>query len=123
MGVKRKAPGDDKAQADKFQQTNAKSPDTVEANKARTRARMEVIPKANKARGDTIEEGLEEAIDAVGSSKMQEKICKGLDQQPTTCHNMQTEQRNPKSTQFGTEVWGMGLLRDLRGFAKELSLT
>uniref|UniRef100_A0A915KIM5 Uncharacterized protein n=1 Tax=Romanomermis culicivorax TaxID=13658 RepID=A0A915KIM5_ROMCU len=41
--------------------------DAVEANKTRTKAKMEVGPKA-KARGDTIEEGLEEAIDAVGSS-------------------------------------------------------
>uniref|UniRef100_A0A915JR72 Uncharacterized protein n=1 Tax=Romanomermis culicivorax TaxID=13658 RepID=A0A915JR72_ROMCU len=42
--------------------------DAVEANKARTRARMEVIPEASKARGNTMEEGLEEAIDAAGSS-------------------------------------------------------
>uniref|UniRef100_A0A915I5U0 Uncharacterized protein n=1 Tax=Romanomermis culicivorax TaxID=13658 RepID=A0A915I5U0_ROMCU len=33
-----------------------------------------------------------------------EKICMQLDWRPTTCHNMQTEQRNPKSTQFGTDV-------------------
>uniref|UniRef100_A0A915JNC6 Uncharacterized protein n=1 Tax=Romanomermis culicivorax TaxID=13658 RepID=A0A915JNC6_ROMCU len=44
--------------------------EAVEANKARTRARMEVIPVANKAIGDTIEEGLEEAIDAAGSSML-----------------------------------------------------
>uniref|UniRef100_A0A915I2E3 Uncharacterized protein n=1 Tax=Romanomermis culicivorax TaxID=13658 RepID=A0A915I2E3_ROMCU len=68
MGMKRKALGDDKPKPDKYQCTNAKSPaDGVEANKARTKAKMEVIPEA-KARGDIIEEGLEEAIDAAGSS-------------------------------------------------------
>uniref|UniRef100_A0A915JEL5 Uncharacterized protein n=1 Tax=Romanomermis culicivorax TaxID=13658 RepID=A0A915JEL5_ROMCU len=38
----------------------------VEANKARIRARMEVIPEANKAKEDTIKESLEEAIDMAG---------------------------------------------------------
>uniref|UniRef100_A0A915JRQ1 Uncharacterized protein n=1 Tax=Romanomermis culicivorax TaxID=13658 RepID=A0A915JRQ1_ROMCU len=61
------APGNDKLQPDKYQRTDAKSPDKVEANKARTEAKMEIKPKA-KARGDTIKEGLEEAIDAAGSS-------------------------------------------------------
>uniref|UniRef100_A0A915JGD8 Uncharacterized protein n=1 Tax=Romanomermis culicivorax TaxID=13658 RepID=A0A915JGD8_ROMCU len=70
MGVKRKAPGDDKPQPDKYQRMDAKSPDTVEANKARTKAKMEVRPKA---RGNTIEEGLGEAIDTAGSSKTQER--------------------------------------------------
>uniref|UniRef100_A0A915J1Q8 Uncharacterized protein n=1 Tax=Romanomermis culicivorax TaxID=13658 RepID=A0A915J1Q8_ROMCU len=42
--------------------------DPVEANKARIGARMEVIPEANEAKGDTIKEGLEEAIDLPGSS-------------------------------------------------------
>uniref|UniRef100_A0A915I2E2 Uncharacterized protein n=1 Tax=Romanomermis culicivorax TaxID=13658 RepID=A0A915I2E2_ROMCU len=42
--------------------------DAVEANKARRRARIEVIPEASKARGDIIQEGLEKAIDAAGSS-------------------------------------------------------
>uniref|UniRef100_A0A915IDF3 Uncharacterized protein n=1 Tax=Romanomermis culicivorax TaxID=13658 RepID=A0A915IDF3_ROMCU len=42
--------------------------DVVEANKARTKAKMEVIPKVNKAQGDTIEKGLKEAIDTAGSS-------------------------------------------------------
>uniref|UniRef100_A0A915JJF7 Uncharacterized protein n=1 Tax=Romanomermis culicivorax TaxID=13658 RepID=A0A915JJF7_ROMCU len=42
--------------------------DAVEASKAKTEAKMEVIPEVNKARGDTIEEGLEEAIDVAGSS-------------------------------------------------------
>uniref|UniRef100_A0A915IMF0 Uncharacterized protein n=1 Tax=Romanomermis culicivorax TaxID=13658 RepID=A0A915IMF0_ROMCU len=41
--------------------------DAVEANKARTKAKMKGKPEA-KARGDTIEEGLEEAIDVGGSS-------------------------------------------------------
>uniref|UniRef100_A0A915KVV6 Uncharacterized protein n=1 Tax=Romanomermis culicivorax TaxID=13658 RepID=A0A915KVV6_ROMCU len=68
MGVKRKATGDDKSQADKYQQMNAKSPDVAEASKAKTKAKMEVIPEVNKARGDTIEEGLEEAIDMACSS-------------------------------------------------------
>uniref|UniRef100_A0A915JL22 Uncharacterized protein n=1 Tax=Romanomermis culicivorax TaxID=13658 RepID=A0A915JL22_ROMCU len=35
---------------------------------------------------------------------MWEKICMQLDQGPRTCHNMQTEQPNPKSTQFGADV-------------------
>uniref|UniRef100_A0A915JNP3 Uncharacterized protein n=1 Tax=Romanomermis culicivorax TaxID=13658 RepID=A0A915JNP3_ROMCU len=35
---------------------------------------------------------------------MREKICMRLDQWPMTCHNMQTEQPNPKSTQFGAHV-------------------
>uniref|UniRef100_A0A915HFH1 Uncharacterized protein n=1 Tax=Romanomermis culicivorax TaxID=13658 RepID=A0A915HFH1_ROMCU len=48
--------------------------DAVEANNARTKAKMEVIPEVNKTRGDTIEEGLQEAIDAAGSSK---KIWRG----------------------------------------------
>uniref|UniRef100_A0A915KDQ3 Uncharacterized protein n=1 Tax=Romanomermis culicivorax TaxID=13658 RepID=A0A915KDQ3_ROMCU len=59
MGVKRKAPGDDKLQPDKYQPTDAKSPDAVEANKGRTKA---------KARGDTIKEGLQGAIEAAGST-------------------------------------------------------
>uniref|UniRef100_A0A915L8A7 Uncharacterized protein n=1 Tax=Romanomermis culicivorax TaxID=13658 RepID=A0A915L8A7_ROMCU len=38
---------------------------------------MEVIPEVNKAKGDTIEEGLEKAIDAAGSSICQkEEYCK-----------------------------------------------
>uniref|UniRef100_A0A915KL83 Uncharacterized protein n=1 Tax=Romanomermis culicivorax TaxID=13658 RepID=A0A915KL83_ROMCU len=39
--------------------------DAVEANTAKTRARMEIILEANKAKGDTIEEGLKEAIEAI----------------------------------------------------------
>uniref|UniRef100_A0A915JDA1 Uncharacterized protein n=1 Tax=Romanomermis culicivorax TaxID=13658 RepID=A0A915JDA1_ROMCU len=42
--------------------------DAVEAKEATTKAKMEVKPE-DKARGDTIEEGLEEAIDTAGSSK------------------------------------------------------
>uniref|UniRef100_A0A915IY65 Uncharacterized protein n=1 Tax=Romanomermis culicivorax TaxID=13658 RepID=A0A915IY65_ROMCU len=32
------------------------------------------------------------------------KICMPLDRGPTICHNMQTEQPNPKSTRFGTDI-------------------
>uniref|UniRef100_A0A915K1E9 Uncharacterized protein n=1 Tax=Romanomermis culicivorax TaxID=13658 RepID=A0A915K1E9_ROMCU len=136
IGVKRKAPGDDKLQPDKYQCTDAKIPVAqrvdnrektmysqtlphtgleqvmvevkseeaskgalsnpteaqktgntkakiwtcnftirilncfyyaVEDNKARTKAKMVVRPEV-KARGDTIEESLEEPIEAAGSS-------------------------------------------------------
>uniref|UniRef100_A0A915J0M7 Uncharacterized protein n=1 Tax=Romanomermis culicivorax TaxID=13658 RepID=A0A915J0M7_ROMCU len=67
MGVKRKAPGDDKLKPDKYKCMDAKSPDAVEAKEAKTKAKMEVRPEA-KARGDTIELDLEEAIEAAGSS-------------------------------------------------------
>uniref|UniRef100_A0A915KEM7 Uncharacterized protein n=1 Tax=Romanomermis culicivorax TaxID=13658 RepID=A0A915KEM7_ROMCU len=48
----------------------------IQANKGR----MEIIPQANKSEGDTIEEGLEDAIDGVGSSNptnRQEQRAKG----------------------------------------------
>uniref|UniRef100_A0A915HGJ4 Uncharacterized protein n=1 Tax=Romanomermis culicivorax TaxID=13658 RepID=A0A915HGJ4_ROMCU len=54
MGVKRKAPGDDKPKPDKYQHINAKSPDAMDAKEARTKVKTEVRPEA-KARGDTIE--------------------------------------------------------------------
>uniref|UniRef100_A0A915JUB6 DNA2/NAM7 helicase-like C-terminal domain-containing protein n=1 Tax=Romanomermis culicivorax TaxID=13658 RepID=A0A915JUB6_ROMCU len=66
--------------------------DGVEANKARTKAKMEVRPEA-KARGDIIEEGLE---------RLGKGICMQLDHRTTACDNMQTVQPNPKSTEFGT---------------------
>uniref|UniRef100_A0A915LCG6 Uncharacterized protein n=1 Tax=Romanomermis culicivorax TaxID=13658 RepID=A0A915LCG6_ROMCU len=51
-----------------YTQTRMVSKTGGEANKARTRARMEVIPEANQAKEDTIEEGLEEGMEAAGSS-------------------------------------------------------
>uniref|UniRef100_A0A915KLU7 Uncharacterized protein n=1 Tax=Romanomermis culicivorax TaxID=13658 RepID=A0A915KLU7_ROMCU len=77
MGLKRKALGDDKLKPDKYQCTDAKSPDTVEAKEAKTKAKMEVKPW--QARGDTIEESLEEAIEAAGSSKKYRDAGKGYD--------------------------------------------
>uniref|UniRef100_A0A915IPU9 Uncharacterized protein n=1 Tax=Romanomermis culicivorax TaxID=13658 RepID=A0A915IPU9_ROMCU len=52
-----------------FQMQGGCLADAVEASKAKTKAKMKVILEVNKAREDTIEEGLKEAIDAAGSSK------------------------------------------------------
>uniref|UniRef100_A0A915L7Z1 Uncharacterized protein n=1 Tax=Romanomermis culicivorax TaxID=13658 RepID=A0A915L7Z1_ROMCU len=100
MGMKRKAPGDDKLKPDEYQCMDAKSPDAVEANEAKTKANMEVRPEAI-ARGDTIMVDLEEAIEAAGSSK--KGVFMQLDCRPTDCHNMQTIQQNPKLTHFGVD--------------------
>uniref|UniRef100_A0A915KDC2 Uncharacterized protein n=1 Tax=Romanomermis culicivorax TaxID=13658 RepID=A0A915KDC2_ROMCU len=94
----------------------ALSDPAVEAKEARTKAKMEVRPEA-KARGDTIEEGLQGAIDGTGSSMLLANkknhfsrtsrpgkgVSMQLDGRPTACHNMQTIQLNPKLTQFGTK--------------------
>uniref|UniRef100_A0A915LC88 Uncharacterized protein n=1 Tax=Romanomermis culicivorax TaxID=13658 RepID=A0A915LC88_ROMCU len=65
---------------------------------------MEAKPEA-KARGDIIEEGLDEAIEGAGSSKKIETPEGGLhdqlDHRPTTFHNIQTVGPNLKSTRFG----------------------
>uniref|UniRef100_A0A915K881 Uncharacterized protein n=1 Tax=Romanomermis culicivorax TaxID=13658 RepID=A0A915K881_ROMCU len=70
MGVKRKALGNDKPKPDKHQCMGAKSPDMIGAKEAKTnakiKAKMEAEPEA-KARRDIIEEGLNEAIEAMDS--------------------------------------------------------
>uniref|UniRef100_A0A915HUH8 DNA2/NAM7 helicase-like C-terminal domain-containing protein n=1 Tax=Romanomermis culicivorax TaxID=13658 RepID=A0A915HUH8_ROMCU len=69
MGVKRKAPDDDKLKPDKYQCIDTKSPDMLGAKEAKSKtkfkAKTEAKPEA-KARGDIIEEGLEEAIEMAG---------------------------------------------------------
>uniref|UniRef100_A0A915J202 Uncharacterized protein n=1 Tax=Romanomermis culicivorax TaxID=13658 RepID=A0A915J202_ROMCU len=98
MGIKRRAPDNDKQQPDKYQRMDAKSLGKFKVAR---------LPRAKKQ---------PPAMQEPSTSTSQRRgkgVCMRLDHRLTACHNMQTLQLKPESTQFsadgnvGLETQGM----------------